>query len=334
MLERPNLADNQIIACLRDDYGLPVAEIAFLPIGNDSSAWAYGVRTDDGQSYFLKVRRGSAYEPALTVPKYLRDSGIQQVVAPLPTATGGLSSSLGNFVLILYPFIEGCPGGETGMSDSQWVEFGATLNRIHSTSLPSELVQQMRTETFAPKWSGVVRELQARIENGRYSAPAAKELAAFWRPRSAQIQQIVERAEELGRRLQSDPPPNVLCHADIHTWNILIDRGNRMFFVDWDEIVLAPRERDLMFVVEDTDVSGNRARAARLFFQGYGATSVDTLAIAYYRYEWVVQEFGDYGERVFLVLDAGDKTRQDAVSEFRLLFEPGDVVDLAYRSDI
>jgi spectinomycin phosphotransferase len=101
-----------------------------------------------------------------------------------------------------------------------------------------------------------------------------------------------------------------------------------MHIVDWDETLLAPIERDLMFI----DGAANREKD--LFYRGYGETEVDPLALAFYRYEWVVQEFGDYGERVFLTADTGEATKEDAVREFVALFAPGDVVEAAYRSDM
>jgi len=332
MIEKPHIPDEQISASLCDDYGLPDIELTFLPVGNDSRAWAYSVRARNGQRYFLKVRCGPVYPPALSVPGFLRDSGVEPVVAPLPTTAQGLSSTLGDFSLILYPFVDGGTGAETGMSESQWGEFGAVLRHIHATVLPCSLHQQMRKETFVPKWSRMVREVQTLVETCKYMTPAERELAAFWMSKNAEIEQIVTCAEELGRRLQDNPPPQVLCHADIHAWNILIDRDNRLYIVDWDEVILAPKERDLMFVIEDTDVSNEHARHAHLFFEGYGVTPVDALVIAYYRYEWVIQEIGDYGERVFLAPDSGEQTQRDAVAAFQQLFDPGDVVDSAYRS--
>ena len=43
--------------------------------------------------------------------------------------------------------------------------------------------------------------------------------------------------------------PLVLCHADLHAWNVLLDTDRQLWLVDWDETILAPKERDLMFVV-------------------------------------------------------------------------------------
>lgn len=35
MLEKPNIADEDIVACLRGAYGLEVARVVFLPLGAD-----------------------------------------------------------------------------------------------------------------------------------------------------------------------------------------------------------------------------------------------------------------------------------------------------------
>ena len=40
----------------------------------------------------------------------------------------------------------------------------------------------------------------------------------------------------------------VLCHSDIHGGNILIADTGELYVVDWDDPILAPKERDLMFI--------------------------------------------------------------------------------------
>jgi spectinomycin phosphotransferase len=89
-----------------------------------------------------------------------------------------------------------------------------------------------------------------------------------------------------------------------------------------------------MFVVGDAiDGAEARPRDEQLFFQGYGETAVNPLALAYYRFEWVVQDIGDYGERAFLSSDAGEETKRHAVAELMQMFDPGDVVEAAYASE-
>ena len=103
--------------------------------------------------------------------------------------------------------------------------------------------------------------------------------------------------------------------------------------MDWDETILAPKERDLLFVVGGIigDLVGPRQE--ELFFRGYGPTAIDPLALAYYRYAWAVQDIGDYGERIFLMPDIGAESKRDALRGFMDLFQPGNIVALAFASD-
>jgi spectinomycin phosphotransferase len=284
----------------------------------------YRVNTDN-EKYFLKVKKGEIYEPSVTVPRYLKDTGITQVVAPIPTKSGELWEKADNFILILYPFIDGETGMKVGMSENQWIEFGAVLKKIHSSKLSSGLASQVKKENFSPKWSGLIKELQTKIDNSQFTDSLQKELASFWKEKNEEIRAIINRMEELGHLLRTQPLDFVLCHTDIHTANILLDKQNKMFIVDWDNPLLAPKERDLMFIVG--------AKEEQRFFNGYGKSDINSVALAYYRYEWVAQEIGDYGERVFLNNDVGEETKKDAVKSFIELFQPDDVVESAYKSD-
>ena len=83
MLEKTNITEKQIADCLSARYGITAAEIAFLPIGYDASAWAYRVAAADGQCYFLKQRRGAIHTAPAAITRYLQAEGIRHVVAPL-----------------------------------------------------------------------------------------------------------------------------------------------------------------------------------------------------------------------------------------------------------
>src|SRR5258708_11182619 len=248
MLERPNLPDETISACLRERYGLPVAGIEFLPIGNDTNAWVYRVTAENAQAYFAKVKRGPVYLPSLAVPRYLRDLGLEQILAPLPARTLELWQPVGDFVLFLYPFIDGHTGMAAGLSDSQWIELGTVLKRIHAPAIAAELAGQVERETFVPKFSSVVAKVQTVLDAGRFETPVERELAAFWYDRQDIIHRLVGRAERLGHRLQERSLEFVLCHTDFHTNNVMLDQESRLWIVDWEAPLLAPKERDLKFL--------------------------------------------------------------------------------------
>lgn len=145
------------------------------------------------------------------------------------------------------------------------------------------------------------------------------------------IQTLIERTESLGKRLRHTNLEFVLCHADIHTANILITQKQNIFIVDWDDTLLAPKERDLMFVLGENSVE---TREEQLFFKGYGNAKINPLVLAYYGYEWCVQEIGDFGERVFLTKNTGENTKKDSVEAFMKLFSQGDVVESAFNASV
>jgi spectinomycin phosphotransferase len=335
MREPPaHLSRELLCTCLRDRYGLAVVELSFLPLGSDSSAWVYRVRTNGAVEYFLKVRMGAVYEAGLHVPRYLCDQGIVGVVAPLRTSTGTLWTDVAGSALILYPFIAGRAGMERGLSDPQWVAFGTILAQIHATTLTPGLLQIMRRESYMPEGADVVRRLDAHISTQTFDDPVARAFAAGWQSRRQDIRTLLGRAEAFGRRLARKGLACVVCHTDIHTNNVLVAADQQVWIVDWDETILAPRERDLMFVIG----GGLRhdlvaPHQEELFFQGYRTTTVDVLAISYYRYARAVSDIGDVGEQVFFRPDLGPDSRRTAVERFLLLFQPGSNVAQALGSD-
>jgi len=326
MIEKPDINDEKIICALHENYSISVNGIEFLPVGNDSSAWAYRVGAKDKNSYFLKLKKGILNLAGLFVPRYLKDNGIEQVIAPLSTKTQKLWANVDEFAFILYPFITGNEAMKVGMTDAQWKEFGSILKRIHSIELPMDVAQFVTRETFIPKWSDPAKMLHEQVNKGNYDDPYQKELATFWKNNNETIQTLIERAELIGKRLQQTDLEFVLCHADVHTANILVTQEQELFIVDWDDTLLAPKERDLMFVLSDD------TREEQLFFEGYEEVKIDRLALAYYGYEWCVQEIGDFGDRVFLAKDAGESTKQDAIEGFIKLFSQSDVIEAAFNT--
>lgn len=334
MYEPPaDLTLDAIRGYLRDHYALTLAELSYLALGLDSAAWVYRARTVDGRAYFVKVRTGLVNVSTLHVPRFLRDHGVEQVVAPLPTNEGVLWASVAGYVLILYPFIDGAAGMAQGLSTRQWVDFGTILRQVHATTPDAALTRMMRRETFEPVGVSVIDDVHQRLDTLFDKHPAARDLAVFWRSRQEDIRTLRRCATALGRRLARAEPPFILCHADIHTNNVMLGADGRVWIVDWDETVLAPRERDLIFVIGGLSSGLVGPEQEESFFQGYGATSVAPLALAYYRYARAVEDIGAFAEEIFFRPDIDPDSKHKAVEYFKLLFLPGSIVDLAFRSD-
>ncbi|MBE7551491.1 MAG: aminoglycoside phosphotransferase family protein [Anaerolineales bacterium] len=333
MLEKPNLQDEKIIACLQDEYGLLVVQVTFLPLGADQNTAVYRVVTDNETPYFVKLRRGDFDEASVAVPKFLSDLGIKQIISPLPTQTGQLWASLESYRVVLYPFVEGHNGFEVNLSDQQRVEFGTALKKFHTANIPVAITNSVRREVFSPQWRETVKLFLARIENEALDDPVAVELAAFLKTKHDETFELVKQAERLALALQAQPPEFILCHGDIHAWNLLIDVNGALYMVDWDTLIFAPKERDLMFVGSGLGGNGHTLEEEEiLFYQGYGQIQVNPITMAYYRYERIIEDIAVICEQIFLS-DEGGQDRKQALEILKSNFLPNNTIEIAYQSD-
>jgi spectinomycin phosphotransferase len=333
MLEKPELKDEEINNCLRDEYGLSVGKITFLPLGADLNTAVYRVVTNNGIAYFVKLRRGIFNEASVAVPNFLSDLGIKQIIPSLTTQTGQLWANLNPFKMILYPFIEGHDGFEKRLSDQQWVEFGKALKRFHTADIPSTITSTIQRDNFSARWRDTVRMFHERIKKETFDEPVAVELADFLKTKEDEILELVERAARFARMLQEQSPEFILCHADIHGWNLLIDAAGALFMVDWDTLIFAPKERDLMFIGGGPGDSGYTPQEEEtMFYQGYGQTNINQIAIAYYRYERIIEDIAVFCEQIFLS-DEGEKDRKQSLEYLKSNFLSNGTIERAFQSD-
>lgn len=331
MLEKPALPEAHICQHLCEAYGLPGAQVEFLPLGADVNTAVFRVETA-AVPYFLKLRRGSFESISVEVPHWLHHHGIAPILAALETRAGRLWSQLGDYTSMLYPFIAGRSGFEVALSAAQWQTFGAALKGLHTAALPPGLLARLPRETYSPHWRAQVRGFLAQVEQQAYTDPLAAEMAAFMRARRAEIGQLVERAEALSRRLQARPLAVVPCHADIHAGNLLLAGTESVHIVDWDTLLLAPKERDLMLIGAGIGGRWHSPSEAAHFYRGYGPAEPDPTALAYYRGERIVQDIAAYCEQIL----AGGSEGADREQGFRYFsgqFLPGAELEIARQTD-
>ena len=157
----------------------------------------------------------------------------------------------------------------------------------------------------------------------------AAQFAAFWREHAARIRPDARPGRRVGRQLQSRSFDLVLCHADIHAANILVGDDGRIHLIDWDGPLIAPRERDLLFVVGSIIARTVEPREEELFFDGYGPVDIDPEVLIYYRYERIVEDLGEIGRSVLLDPSPSDQMRAEESRLARSFFAPGADVDHA-----
>lgn len=331
MLEKHPLSDLLIISSLNANYGIQVATLTFLPLGADMNASVYRADTVDQKSYFIKLKHGHHHDISVEIVGLLHNAGIQQIIPPVKTIRGKPTQSIADFTLIVYPFVNGQDGFNRNLTDDQWSKLGETLKKVHEVEVPQSIQKHIRRETYSPKWREAVRSTYIRIEADPISDEIALKLQKFMKKNMPAIRRLVDRAEELGGKLQNQSPKFVLCHSDIHAGNVLIDGNNAFYIVDWDEPIMAPKERDLMFIGGGVGNVWNKPHEEKLFYEGYGKTEVDSIILAYYRHERIVEDIALYSRELLLTTARG-KDRPEMYRQFIDMFAPQGVVEIAFKT--
>jgi spectinomycin phosphotransferase len=334
MLDKPDIADATIIDVLDSVYGIACREITFLPLGADTNTAVYRAVGATQTEYFVKLRRGDFNEMTVVIPAFLHRQGVPHLIAPLSTRTHTLWAKMEAFKVMVYPFIEGKNGYEVPLSETQWHEMGRAFRHLHATPIPPEFAHHLPHETYSPHWRTTLTTFLSRTDSDTFTDPITVDLFAFLAEKRTELLQMITRTEQLAEQMQSRSLPLVLCHADIHAGNALVQEDVTFYIVDWDTIRMAPRERDLMYVGAGLWGNWQSADAEETFFyRGHGESDVDPVAIAYYRYERVIEDIALYCDQI-LQPDESDEERALALHYLKWNFVPDKTIAQARRADL
>jgi spectinomycin phosphotransferase len=227
--------------------------------------------------------------------------------------------------VIVYPFIDGDTSW-TGMTNEQWKEVGSIFKRIHGVQIGSADFPSVRKETFDPsEYIHWVRTFEAHHLHSRHDdSEEARRVRASWVEHQSTIHTAVTVLEQLALVLQSQTFPYIICHADLHPANLIRDNAQNVFVIDWDEVMLAPKERDFIFV---------REPQADAFWEGYGNRVIDRQILLYYLWERVIQDVIVNAEDVCLREDLAEETKAEIAQMFQeYMSDGGNEVAAAYKA--
>lgn len=327
-------SDTYIIDCLNANFAIKAQIVTPILEGADMNAITYKAQTSNN-SYFVKVKHDCNNESNTTILELLHGSGIQQIIPPVKSIHSNSIIHVDNFSLIVYPFIEGVNGFSYKLTNKQWTILGKALRQVHDFTVPSPLLQHIKHETYCPKWRQTVRLLYQCIEDKLPGDDLIRsQFLNFMKEHKPVILRLVDRAEELSDSIKKQPTKLVLCHSDIHGGNVLISKGDSIYIVDWDDPIMAPKERDLMFIGGGVANIWNDPQEEASFYKGYGNTDINISLLSYYRYERIVQDIAEYAEALLLSkLESTQKDRLEMYTQFVDMFNPQGVVDIAFKTD-
>ena len=145
------------------------------------------------------------------------------------------------------------------------------------------------------------------LQSRHDGSTSSRVFRASWVEHQSTIHTAVTSLEKLAVLLQRRAVPYVICHADLHARNLIRDRAGHVFVIDWDEVMLAPKERDFIFI---------REPQADAFWEGYGQKEIDWMLLSYYLWERVVQDVIEEAQNVCFKDDLAEETKADIARSF------------------
>ncbi|MFD2767040.1 phosphotransferase [Micromonospora eburnea] len=275
--------DDQLAARVAEDFGLALITAVPVEFGADPTAELWRAGTVDGHEYAVKLSGGGT--PAgLVVTAGLARRGVPGVPAPVATRDGRLSAVHDGRRLTVVPWISGERAADGGMRPAHWRRYGALLAAAHAAPLTDELAGLPREDHTHAAVAAAVRETDGRLRAVDDSADRwTREVAAHWRAAAADTARLLDRVDRLGAELRARPAELVVCHGDPHLGNVLLSPDGEVWLIDWDDAVLAPRERDLMFVLGGGPAWAFDSRLDEAAFRaGYGPMRPDPVRLAYH----------------------------------------------------
>lgn len=270
--------EHRLAALLEERYGLSVGSIAPAPRGWTGET--FYLTAADGARRFVKLLPHSRRPPtavgALPLLVELRSRGLGWVSRPLASRRGSLHEWLDDDVVVVFEHLEGrSPGFRFGGE-----AVGDLLGELHEQE--HGLATMITRETFAPSYGDELWRLIERARNDDGDEAARREIRRYLLAEERALRERWQTFDGVARQCLASRLELVPTHGD-WPFNLLETTDGRLHIVDWDELILAPPERDTWFA--DDDVA---------FWRGYrarrpGHRSSET-ASAYYVYNRYFEE--------------------------------------------
>jgi aminoglycoside phosphotransferase (APT) family kinase protein len=231
----------QLLSVLRTLTGSPVLEYAQPPERLTGGFWAELVAfslADPPPGWSGELVARVMPNPDVARKETIVQAAVAAAGFPTPAvrASGGPAGGLGRAFMIMdkapgRPLLAGLGGitaiaGGTGLLSRIPDTLAATMARLHSLD-PEPVRRQLGSISHAGVSAGHLLEAQRQMATHYGRADLTK--AAEW---------LIDH-QPLGG-------PDVICHGDLHPFNVLID-GDQITVLDWSSALVGPRAYDVAF---------------------------------------------------------------------------------------
>lgn len=235
----------------------------------------YQLKTEDNKKYFLKIRSSNngKYLNSIRTLNYLNKIKFNSISELVLTLENDLFLEVGENILIIQKFIEGV---STTKYNSE--KLAIVLKNLHEL----QISKSVRTilEDYDVSY-------EIKYEDSIQSIIHKYEVLKFLENSLIDLENYYTEIKTLSTTLNEKSFNNVYTHGDSH--NNIISNNDQIFLVDWDSVMLAPRERDLFLYLNN-----------KKFMDAYGLqeSELNPELIRFYRLERLFNDINGFVEKI------------------------------------
>jgi hypothetical protein len=220
-------------------YGIDAQDI--LPGPRGVVAETYIAMTASGEKYFVKCT-----DKPLFIRKILKSieaqylihkGGFDRMNFPIKTLKGGFSITFEGALLTVYNFIDAHQSYDYDLRT-----MGRLEAELHQQN--TEIIVNVKKEDFQPEEALSFLGMLERILSGTSTDSIGLNLTKTIREEEKQLRLDYARFLSLLEKCRGQKYNLVVTHGDAGG-NILVKTPKNLYLIDWDDIMLAPAERDI-----------------------------------------------------------------------------------------
>lgn len=207
------------------------------------------------------------------------------MIIPVLTKDGEYKSENEKYVMLVFPFIKGATLGATTLSTPQISQLVDILTLLHSYGddipVATAPLKERYQLPFIVGLTCILRQTHwpTKLQN-LFNLYADK------------IVEKVDILQHLAAQLRRNPLRGVLCHTDLHGWNLMWN--SNLILLDWEGLSLAPAEADLFSFTDGFFFD----YAHDLFFSAYQQAKagyrIDENVLTFYRLRRRLEDISEF----------------------------------------
>jgi len=230
-------------AVVENNYRIEIAKCVSGP--RQWVAETYIIDDNKGNQYFCKIVDKQLLIPGIikTLPVVARmhELGINSISYPL-RAKNGWHCFRDNKLIVIYNYIPANQG-----FNFDFHKLGQTIAQIHD--ITSQIAQKPPAENFDFPNGDLFDEQFKGTLTSTSTDPVIKALKKLLSEHEAEVYTDKNELIRLAALCKDQSSALVITHGDLST-NVLIKSPDDIYIIDWDEMRLAPAERDLWMLDE------------------------------------------------------------------------------------